>query len=165
MVIHRWRVSRLFLSLALLLSAGWASSCGSDATTEAPSPQPAVSVSVLPEVEAGRVVTVFLRDRASGAQKLAMAEKIAQMPEVQAYRFVSKREALESFAAQYPDLDVSNLPVNPLPASFQIVVRDGVDAASVAERFYDDPIVANTPGTHDGVTVGGSTPGFASPSP
>jgi len=156
---------RLLVSLALLLMVLWTTSCGSGTMNAAPSPRPAVSVSVLPDVEAGRVVTVFLRDRATGAQKLAMAEEIAQMPEVEAYRFVSKRQALESFAAQRPDLDLENLPMNPLPASFQLVVRDGADVASVAQRFYEDPIVANTPGTHDGVAVGGTVPAGMSPSP
>jgi len=165
-MVHSTRVAQVLLSLALLLTAGSAASCSSDASPSAPSPRPAVSVSVLPaDVEPARIVTVFIRDRASAAQKLAMSREIAQMPEAEAYHFVSKREALDSFAAEFPDQDFANLPVNPLPASFQIVVRDQADVASVARRFYDDPIVANSPGTHDGVQVGGSIPGAASPSP
>jgi hypothetical protein len=158
------RVFRVLASFVLLLVAVLGASCGSGDTSTAPSPQPAVSVSVLPNVEPGRVVVVFIRDHTSAAKKLAMAEKIAQMPEVEAYHFVSKREALEHFAEK-TDVNVSNLPVNPLPASFDIVVRDGVDVESVARRFYDDPIVANDPGTHNGVQIGGTIPAGMSPSP
>jgi hypothetical protein len=160
------RVAQVVLSLVLLLGAGSAASCSSDASPPAPSPHPAVSVSALPaSAEATRVITVFIRDRASAAEKLAMAHEIAQMPEVEAYHFVTKRAALDSFAKKYSDIDVSNLPVNPLPASFQVLVRDQADVASVARRFYDNPIVYSSPGTHDGVQVGGSIPGAPSPSP
>lgn len=165
MTVHRSRGVRALVSLALLLTAAWAASCGSDASPSSASPQPAVSVSVLPEVEPGRIIIVFIRDHTSAAKKLAFAEEIAQMPEVEAYHFVSKREALEHFAEQYGEDITTNLPINPLPASFEIVVRDGVDVESVARRFYDDPIVWSDPGTHNGVQVGGTVPGAPSPSP
>jgi hypothetical protein len=164
-MVHRSRGAGALVSLALLLIAPWATSCGSGAATTASSPQPAVSVSVLPEVEPGRVIIVFIRDHTSTAKKLAFAEEIAQMPEVEAYHFVSKREALEHFAEQYGEDITTNLPINPLPASFDIVVRDGVDVESVARRFYDEPIVANDPGTHNGVQVGGTIAAAPSPSP
>jgi hypothetical protein len=164
-MVHRSRGARLLVSLALLLTASWATSCGSGAATTVSSPQPAASVSVLPEVEPSRIISVYLWDHTPRAKKLTLAEKIAQMPEVEAYHFVSKTEALAHFAAEHPNLDVSNLPVNPLPASFQIVVRDGVDVDMIARRFYDDPIVANDPGTHNGVQIGGTVPGATSPSP
>jgi hypothetical protein len=37
------------------------------------------------------------------------------------------------------------------PASFEILVRDPRTEQAVAERFFNDPIVDNSPGQHDGV--------------
>jgi hypothetical protein len=38
-----------------------------------------------------------------------------------------------------------------LPASFEIVVKTRSDVLPVARRFFNDPLVDNDPGTHDGV--------------
>ena len=82
---HSARAARALVSLALLLVTVWAASCGTGASPSPPSPRPAVSVSVLPDgVEPARVVSVFIRERTPAAQKLAMAQKIAQMREVEA---------------------------------------------------------------------------------
>ena len=89
-----------------------------------------------------------------------MAERIAAMPEVVAYHYVTKAEALKRFAAYSERIAkvTENLPINPLPASFEILVREGEDVTAVARRFYDDPLVFNDPGTHNGVTIGAKTP-------
>jgi hypothetical protein len=56
--------------------------------------------------------------------------------------------------------------VNPLSASFDILLRSTADVPIVAARFYDDPLVDNDPGTHNGVKArAGSVPPQASPSP
>jgi hypothetical protein len=136
-MLHRNRLTLVLLSLcvaALLASA--ASACGGGGASASPSPTPAPSVSALPgNADAARIVTVFIKDGASAAQKLAMAHQIAQMPEVEAYHFVTKREALDRFAKRFGEDIVANLPVNPLPASFQILVRNQADVAVVARRF------------------------------
>jgi hypothetical protein len=156
----------LLLLGLLLLVAGSAVACGTSGSSSTASPRPAVSVSALPATADGaRIINVFIKDGASAAEKLAMAHQIAQMPEVEAYHFMTKREALDSYAKR-SGLNAANLPVNPLPASFQIVVRDQADVAAVARRFYDNPIVFSDPGTHNGVqSSGGSPPGAASLSP
>jgi cell division protein FtsX len=113
-----------------------------------------------------RVVEVFLKDGLSAADKLAMARRIAAMPEVEAYHFVSKAEALRRFGERFGKRIVANLPINPLPASFEILVREQTDVVTVAQRFYHDPMVDNAPGLHDGVQArGGSSLPKASPSP
>jgi hypothetical protein len=113
-----------------------------------------------------RVVEVCLKDGLSAADKLAMARWIAAMPEVEAYHFVSKVEALRRFRNMYGQKIVYNLPVNPLPASSEILVREQADIAIVARRFYGDPMVDNAPGTHNGVPAwGGSALLSRSPSP
>jgi cell division protein FtsX len=98
-----------------------------------------------------RVVEVFIKDGTQRAKKQAMAERIAAMPEVEAYAFVTKAQALARFRRRFGERITENLPVNPLPASFEILVREIGDVARVADRFYEDPIVDNDPGTHNGV--------------
>lgn len=98
-----------------------------------------------------RVVKVFIKDGTPRAKKEAMAARIAAMPEVEAYSFVSKAAALARFRERFGEKIVANLPVNPLPASFELLVRRRADVVRVAERCYHDPIVDNDPGTHNGI--------------
>ena len=170
------------LGLVVTMALLTLSACSAESSTSSPSPQPAASVTALPGLSAadraqdpaayreaaGRVVNVFLKDRTSREQRAAMAERIAEMREVVAYLYVSKREALERYShSSTRAADITkNLPINPLPASFEILVRDGEDVMAVARRFYDDPIVDSDPGTHNGVVVGAKAPVLvASPSP
>ena len=152
--------------------------CGGQAPSL--SPRPAASASVLPGLSPAdraqdpaayraareRVVEVFLKNGQPAAAKLAMAQRIAAMPEVEAYHFVSKAEALRRFGKRFGERIVANLPINPLPASFEILVHDPADLIAVAKRFYHDPMVDNDPGTHDAVRPwSGSILLQASPAP
>jgi hypothetical protein len=159
--------SRSLLLLVLLLAALAVvlAGCASAPESAPTSPRPAVSVSALPGLteqdqkadpaaymEARlREVQVFIKDGTPRADKQAMAERIAAMPEVEAYAFVTKAQALARFRKRFGEQITENLPINPLPASFAILVRDIGDVVRVAERFYNDPIVDNDPGTHNGV--------------
>ena len=139
--------------------------CASSPEPAPTSPRPAVSATALPGLteqdrkadpaayaETGlREVEIFIKDGTPRADKQAMAERIAAMPEVEAYTFVTKAQALARFRKRFGEQITENLPINPLPASFAILVRDIGDVVRVAERFYDDPIVDNDPGTHNGV--------------
>jgi FtsX extracellular domain len=174
----------LLLALFGIASLLTLSACSraDSASTPSPSPRVAVSVTALPGLGAAdraqdpaaynaaakRVINVFLVDGTARRQRVALAGQIAAMPEVVAYHYVTKSEALKRFAATSKRMAelTKNLPVNPFPASFEILVREGVDVASVAQRFYDEPIVFNDPGTHNGVIVGAKSPvPESSPSP
>lgn len=164
------------LLLACVVAALALSACGDDAATssDSPSPRPAASVAVLPGLSAEdfaedpstykkvaeRVINVFLKDGSSRKARAAMAERIAAMPEVVAYHYVTKAEALKRFAAYSERIAkvTENLPINPLPASFEILVGDGEDVIAVARRFYDDPLVDSDPDTHNGVNIGARIP-------
>lgn len=94
-----------------------------------------------------------------------MAAEIAAMSEVEAYHFVSKRETLDRFRDRFAEKIVANLPFNPLPATFEILVRDRANVVPVARRFYDNPVVDNDPGTHNGVKRAADELPTASPDP
>jgi hypothetical protein len=141
----------LFFSVALWGCGGAVEPSGS------PSPTPARSVTAIPSTKDAqgnfnelslRLVEVFVKDL-SRAQREAMAAEIAAMPEVELYHFVDKAEALERFTKTFPDISMPTK--NPLPASFEIVVRSGVDVPAFAKRFFDDARVDSSPGSHDGV--------------
>jgi cell division transport system permease protein len=99
------------------------------------------------------LIEVFIRKDATEQEKTALEQKIRAMSEVrqETVEYISEEEALERFEKIYGPRIVSNLSVNPLPASFQIQVKDPDQVAVVAGRFFNDPVVDNDPGTHNGV--------------
>jgi hypothetical protein len=146
--------------------------CGTDEVATAPSPVAASSVPAKAFPEPGfnpsspgsltyegiavssRMVEVFIRDDASATEIAALGKKVAAMPEIETYTFISKEQALEEFREKLgdeADQVLANLETNPLPASFRMLAREHADAETVAGRFFDDPVIDNTPGTHDGV--------------
>ena len=66
-------------------------------------------------------------------------------------KYVSKDEALQRFEEKFGETITRSLPLNPLPASFEIQVKNPDDVDKVAARFFDDPLVDNDAGTHNGV--------------
>ena len=46
------------------------------------------------------------------------------MTEVKSYKYISKDEALRRFRERFGERIVANLPINPLPASYEIQVKD-----------------------------------------
>jgi len=104
-------------------------------------------------------VEVFIKNTASPDQINGLGDEIRAMSEVKEVNFVSKEEALnrlrESLKGHEDVLDA--LSGNPLPPSYEITLKDPNQINEVATRFFDNPIVDNTPGTHDGVKTGGET--------
>jgi len=100
------------------------------------------------------MIEVFLKDSATPDQVAQMKQQIVAMPEYKSVTYVTKDEALAEFKKRLgPNAQsiLENLSTNPLPASFRIYVKDPGQVDTVAGRFFDNPIVANDPGTHNGV--------------
>jgi cell division transport system permease protein len=97
------------------------------------------------------MIEVFIKDAATPEQTQALERKIQGMNEVKSYKYISKEEALRRFRERFGERIVANLPINPLPASYEIQVKDADRVDSVARQFFDDPTVDNDPGTHNGV--------------
>ncbi len=102
-------------------------------------------------------IEVFIKDEAGPEGQQALEQKIAAMPEVKSFTFISKDEALDRFKERYGERIVQNLPINPLPASFEIQVHDADQVETVAKRFFDDPNVDNDEGTTNGVQYAQAT--------
>jgi cell division transport system permease protein len=102
-------------------------------------------------------IEVFIKDAATQQQILDMQDRIKAMPEVKSWDFVTKEEALKRFIERYGNAIVSQLTGNPLPASFEIKVKNADQVDAVAARFFSDAIVDNSPGTHDGVQYAQAT--------
>ena len=98
---------------------------------------------VLKDIEQKVEISVFLKDSATSTDIEAMQKEILAMPEVKDVQFVSKEEALkrlrEDLKEQQDILD--DLSANPLPASFDVSLKDPELAAGVAKRFEGRPIV------------------------
>jgi cell division transport system permease protein len=101
------------------------------------------------------MIEVFIKDSATPEQTAALKDKIAAMSEIKGVPvYISKDQALEEFKKRLganAENILNNLPSNPLPASFRIYVKDPGQVDAVAGRFFNEPIVDNSPGTHDGV--------------
>jgi cell division transport system permease protein len=100
------------------------------------------------------MIEVFLKDSATPEQVAQLKQEIEAMPEFKSVTYISKDEALKEFKERLGENAkqiLENLSTNPLPASFRIYVKDPDQVDAVAGRFFDNAIVANDPGTHNGV--------------
>jgi cell division transport system permease protein len=97
------------------------------------------------------MIEVFVKDDATPEQTQALERKIRALPAVKSYKYISKEEALRRFRERFGERIIKNLPINPLPASYEIQVKNADRVDSVAQRFFNDPTVDNDPGTHNGV--------------
>ncbi len=97
------------------------------------------------------MIEVFIKDSATPKQTQALERKIQGMNDVKSYKYISKEEALRRFRERFGERIVANLPINPLPASYEVQVKDADQVDRVAQQFFNDPTVDNDPGTHNGV--------------
>ena len=97
------------------------------------------------------MIEVFVKDNATPEQTQSLERKIQGMNDVKSYKYISKEEALRRFRERFGERIIKNLPINPLPASYEIQVKNADRVDSVAQRFFNDPTVDNDPGTHNGV--------------
>ncbi len=89
-------------------------------------------------------IVAYLRDDARSAEIADMEQALSGLPEVLAVEFVTKAEALEKARRELPEFRevLSDLEVNPLPASLEIQLRPGhrspatVDRLSKQAAFY-----------------------------
>ena len=103
-------------------------------------------------------IEVFIKDNVPTS---ALEAKIKALPQLKSLQYISKEQALKDFEARLGaegKAIVANLgPNNPLPASYRIYVKDPNQVDAVAAKFFDDPAVENSPGTHDGVRYAQAT--------
>ena len=100
------------------------------------------------------MIEVFIKDNSPPDQVAALQHKIDVLKsqgQVKSYTYISKEQALAIFRKRFGERIVANLPINPLPASYQIQVQDTNNVDKVAALFFNDPTVDNDPGTHNGV--------------
>ena len=98
------------------------------------------------------MIEVFVKDEATDEQKAALEQKINSIPEIKQADFITKEQALERFRKRFGERIVQNLPINPLPASWEIQVKDAnqVDAVQL-ERVEQVQVVVDE--VVDGVPV------------
>jgi len=97
------------------------------------------------------MIEVFIKDDATPEQTQSLERKIQGMNDVKSYKYISKEEALRRFRERFGERIIANLQINPLPASYEVQVKNADRVDSVAQQFFNDPTVDNDPGTHNGV--------------
>lgn len=104
-------------------------------------------------------IEVFIKNTASPYEVDQLGDEIRAMPEVKEVVFISKEEALERLRGSLKGHEdvLDALSGNPLPPSYEILLKDPEKIEMVASRFFDNPVVDNSPGSHDGVKYGGET--------
>ena len=82
-------------------------------------------------------VVAYLRDDASTADIARMESALTLLPEVLGVGFVTKAEALERAYRELPEFNeiLSDLEVNPLPASLEIRLHPGSRTPEMADRI------------------------------
>src|SRR5918996_1753951 len=88
--------------------------------------------------EAKVEVSAFFLQNATQNEIRALGTEISQMDEVQNLTFVSKEEAFDEFAEDWPDL-ADAVPEDALPASYRVKLHDAADAEEVAARITGAP--------------------------
>lgn len=98
---------------------------------------------VLKDVEQKVEISVYLKDTASADDIETMQKEIVEMVEVKDSQFISKDEALKRLKEDLKEHEelIKDLPANPLPASFEISLKNPEEVSVVAQRFDGRPIV------------------------
>jgi cell division transport system permease protein len=86
-------------------------------------------------------INLFLRTDASEPQIEAIQAKIASMPEVKEYKYVSREEALQEFREMFKDKRelVENVDPSILPPSFRLKLRNPEQVDAVADQLSGLP--------------------------
>lgn len=93
---------------------------------------------VLNSIEGQVEIAVYLKDNISNDLKVYLENEIKKWPEVDSIAYVSKDQALEKFKVQNEGSDIlKEIQGNPLPASFEIKLKDPQKVEQVALRFVD----------------------------
>ena len=79
-------------------------------------------------------VVAYLSDSATTQDVTRLTSDLQAMPQVKTVSYISKDQALKDFQKREPGVAtlVESLPENPLPASFEIILRDPSDYIDVA---------------------------------
>ena len=98
---------------------------------------------VLKDVEQKVEITIYLKDSATTDEIEAMRQEIVDQPEVKEVQFIDKDEALKRLKEDLKEHEelLQDLPSNPLPASFEVALKDPELAGTVAAKFEGRPIV------------------------
>ena len=85
-------------------------------------------------VESEVEVVAYLKDTATPQDVATLTTDLKAMPQITSVKYISKAQALQNFQNREPDVAklVGSLPSNPLPASFEISLRDPSDYIDVA---------------------------------
>jgi len=83
-------------------------------------------------------LAVYLEDNISEELKKYIEQEVISWKETDAVRYISKEQALERFKKQNEGSDIlKEIQGNPLPASFEITLKNPEKIDQVALRFYD----------------------------
>ncbi|GFP25175.1 cell division transport system permease protein [Candidatus Hakubella thermalkaliphila] len=95
---------------------------------------------VIEAIERQVEISVYLKDDLSPPARDALEEEIRSWEEVRSVKYISKEQALEIFIETVgEDSDiVKGLSGNPLPASFEISLKDPKTVETVANRFLQE---------------------------
>ncbi|OFW57448.1 MAG: hypothetical protein A2133_06675 [Actinobacteria bacterium RBG_16_64_13] len=102
------------------------------------------SDALLKQVEEKVEITVYLKDGGEPADVTAMQGEIQGWVEVESVTYITKEQALERMREWFKDNPevLEGLSGNPLPASFEIALKDPQAVAAVAGRIdLENPIV------------------------
>lgn len=94
---------------------------------------------MIEQIESKFGITAYLNDELDETAILSLKNQIQQMPEVSEVSYVSKEEALQSFSSKNENQDLFDTfkTDNPLPASFEIMVKDIETQPAVISQLND----------------------------
>ena len=140
--------------ILVLVAAGTMLACS------ASPPQPAASATFIPgktwvstttSVTEDRVAVAYVADSATEPQVRQLALRIASLPEVERYAFMTKEDALRFFTRRFGRSGLASVPANPLPRGFWLVLYDADQLTAVVAKLRDDPAIRRDGSPFSGV--------------
>lgn len=93
---------------------------------------------IISSIKSDVELAVYLEDNISEELKKYIEQEVISWKETDAVRYISKEQALERFKKQNEGSDIlKEIQGNPLPASFEITLKNPEKIDQVALRFYD----------------------------
>ena len=109
-------------------------------------------------VQEGRVAIAYVADNATQSEVRQLSQRIAGLPQIRSYAFMTKDDALEFMRGRFDGASSDDAsPVPSLPMGFWLLLRDPADLPDVTRALRKNPAIRHDESPFSGI---GTASGF-----